>query len=152
MMVAALSAAAFGQDIKEGVSAPDFSAKQADGKTFTLSSLQGRYVVLDFWGSWCMWCIKGIPDMKTSYAKYKDKVEFVGIACRDTEERWKVTTKKYRLPWISTLNPDSNDLVKVYEIKGFPTKIVIDPDGIIIKIVLGEDPSFYAYLDELFDQ
>ena len=147
LLLAGLSCAGFAQDIRAGVQAPDFTAKKVDGTTFTLSSLQGKYVVLDFWGSWCKWCIKGFPDMKEAYAKHKAKVEFVGIACRDTEEKWKAATAKYELPWISVLNPAANDLVRVYDVQGFPTKIVIDPQGKIVKIVLGEDPAFYDYLN-----
>ena len=149
LMVAALATAACAQNIVEGAKAPDFSAMKTDGSVFTLSSLQGKYVVLDFWGSWCKWCIKGIPDMKAAYAKHKGKVEFVGIACRDTEEKWKAATEKYEIPWISVLNPAADNLIKVYEIQGFPTKMVLDPQGKIIKIVLGEDPAIYTYLDEV---
>ena len=76
-------------------------------------------------------------------------MEIVGIACRDTEAKWKTATAQYELPWISVLNPAANDLVKVYEVQGFPTKIVLDPQGKILKIILGEDPAFYPYLDEL---
>ena len=151
LLLAGISTVISAQGIVEGAKAPDFSAKKVDGTTFTLSSLQGKYVVIDFWGSWCKWCIKGFPDMKTAYAKHKGKVEFVGIACRDTEEKWKAATAKYELPWISVLNPADNDLVKVYEVKGFPTKIVLDPQGKIAKIILGEDPAFYTYLDSVLD-
>ena len=151
LLLAGLSSAGLAQNIKEGAQAPDFSAMKIDGSVLTLSSLQGKYVVLDFWGSWCKWCIKGFPDMKAAYAKHKDKVEFVGIACRDSEAKWKEATAKYELPWISVLNPSANDLVKVYEIQGFPTKIVIDPKGKIAKIVLGEDPAFYTYLNNILD-
>ena len=149
LLLAGLSSAGFAQTVKEGVQAPDFSAMKTDGTVFTLSSLQGKYVVVDFWGSWCPWCIKGFPDMKAAYARHKDKLEIVGIACRDTEAKWKAATAQYELPWISVLNPAANDLVKVYEVQGFPTKIVLDPQGKIIKIILGEDPAFYPYLDEL---
>lgn len=151
LLLAGISTTISAQGIVEGAKAPDFSAKKVDGTTFTLSSLQGKYVVIDFWGSWCKWCIKGFPDMKTAYAKHKDKVEFVGIACRDTEAKWKAATEKYELPWISVLNPADNDLVKVYDVRGFPTKIVLDPQGKIAKIVLGEDPAFYTYLDSVLD-
>lgn len=151
LLLAGLSCAGFAQDIRVGVAAPDFTAQKVDGTNFTLSSLQGKYVVIDFWGSWCKWCIKGFPDMKTAYAKHKGKVEFVGIACRDTEEKWKAATAKYELPWISVLNPADNDLVQVYQVKGFPTKIVVDPKGNIAKIILGEDPAFYTYLDSVLD-
>lgn len=151
LMLATMATAAFAQNIKEGAAAPDFTAQKVDGKSFTLSSLQGKWVVLDFWGSWCKWCIKGFPDMKTAYAKHKGKVEFVGVACRDSEEKWKAATAKYELPWISVLNPAEGDLVKVYEVQGFPTKIVIDPKGRIAKVVLGEDPAFYPYLDSVLE-
>ncbi len=149
LIAATLATAACAQTVVEGTKAPDFSAMKVDGTVFTLSSLQGKYVVLDFWGSWCKWCIKGFPDMKAAYAKHKGRIEFVGIACRDTEEKWKTATAKYELPWISVLNPAANDLVKVYEIQGFPTKMILDPKGNIVKIFLGEDPAFYTYLESL---
>ena len=151
LMLAAVATTGLAQNIVSGAKAPDFTAKKVDGTDFTLSSLQGKYVVIDFWGSWCKWCIKGIPDMKAAYAKYKGKVEFVGVACRDSEEKWKAATAKYELPWISVLNPADNDLVKVYEVQGFPTKIVLDPQGRITKVVLGEDPAFYPYLDSVLE-
>ena len=151
LLLVGISTAISAQGIVEGAKAPDFSAKKVDGTTFTLSSLQGKYVVLDFWGSWCKWCIKGFPDMKTAYARHKGKVEFVGIACRETEEKWKTATAKYELPWISVLIPAENDLVKVYQVQGFPTKIVVDPQGRIAKVILGEDPAFYTYLDGILD-
>ena len=56
------------QSIAEGQMAPDFTLKDLQGNDLSLSSLRGKYVVLDFWGSWCGWCIKGIPDMKKYYA------------------------------------------------------------------------------------
>lgn len=70
--------------IVAGSPAPDFTLKTADDKNFTLSSLRGKYIVLDFWGSWCGWCIKGIPKMKRYYDRYKSKLEIVGIDCNDT--------------------------------------------------------------------
>ena len=57
------------QQNAEGM-APDFTLNDINGKPLALSSLRGKYVVIDFWGSWCGWCIKGIPKMKEYYAKY----------------------------------------------------------------------------------
>ena len=54
--------------------APDFELPDLQGNPLKLSSLRGKYVVLDFWGSWCVWCIRGIPKMKEAYAKHKDKM------------------------------------------------------------------------------
>ncbi len=47
-----------------GVEAPDFTLNDINGKPFSLSSLRGKYVVIDFWGSWCIWCIKGMPKIE----------------------------------------------------------------------------------------
>lgn len=135
--------------VSKGAVAPDFTLSDIDGKPFTLSSLKGKYVVLDFWGSWCGWCIKGIPEMKKSYAKYRTKLEIVGIACNDTEEAWKKAVKKHELPWTNVRNEEDNDVAVRYAVGGFPTKYVIDPEGKIVDKVIGEDPAFYELLDRL---
>lgn len=136
--------------VAEGNEAPDFTLKDLQGKDLSLSSLRGKYVVLDFWGSWCGWCIKGIPDMKKYYAKYKDRMEILGIDCRDSEEDWKAAVEKHELPWLHVRNEGDPDVTVMYAIQGFPTKIVVAPDGKIAKVVVGEDPAFYEYLDSLF--
>ena len=137
--------------IVEGAIAPDFTLNDLNGKPLALSSLRGKYVVLDFWGSWCGWCIKGIPDMKKYYEKYKGKLEILGIDCRDTEEKWKEAVEKHELPWLHVRNEEGdNDISVLYAVPGYPTKIVVDPEGKIAKVVVGEDPAFYQYLDELF--
>ncbi len=138
------------EQIQPGNEAPDFTLTDISGNPLALSSLRGKYLTLDFWGSWCVWCIRGIPDMKTYYDKYKDKMEILSIACRDSEEKWKAAVEKYELPWLHVINADDNDVSALYAIQGYPTKIVIDPEGKIAHIVVGEDPAFYQYLDDLF--
>ena len=138
------------ENVSEGKPAPDFTLKDLQGKDLSLSSLRGKYVVLDFWGSWCGWCIKGIPEMKKYYEKYKGKLEILGIDCRDTEEKWKEAVKEHELPWLHVRNEGNPDVSTLYAIEGYPTKIVVDPEGKIAKVVVGEDPAFYEYLDELF--
>ena len=140
------------QSVKEGVMAPDFTLPDLEGKPLTLSSLRGKWVVLDFWGSWCGWCIKGIPDMKKYYEKYAGKFEIIGVDCRDTQEKWKAAVEKYELPWLHVYNADADGTPDKYAVQGYPTKIIIDPEGRINKIVIGESPAFYEYIDKLFAQ
>ena len=130
--------------------APDFTLNDINGKPLTLSSLRGKYVILDFWGSWCGWCIKGIPDMKNYYNKYKGKFEILGIDCNDSEAKWKAAVEKYEMPWLHVYNPRDSKVLEQYGIQGFPTKIIVGPDGNIVKTIVGEDPAFYTLLDELF--
>ena len=142
--------AAAEESVKEGAEAPDFTLPDINGNSFTLSDMRGQWVVLDFWGSWCGWCIKGIPDMKKYYEKYAGKFEIVGIDCRDTQEKWKAAVEKYELPWLHVYNADADGTPDKYAVEGYPTKIIIDPEGKISKIFVGESEKFYEYLDELF--
>ncbi len=134
--------------VAEGNAAPDFTLKSINGKDISLSSLKGKTVVLDFWGSWCGWCIKGMPKMKEYYAKYKDKLEILGIDCNDTDQKWRDAVKKHELPWLHVRNEGTTDVTVLYGISGFPTKIVVDATGKISKVVVGESEEFYKYLDE----
>lgn len=135
--------------VGEGAVAPDFTLNDINGKPLKLSSLRGKYVVLDFWGSWCGWCIKGMPKMKEYYQKYAGKFEILGVDCNDTEAKWKAAVEKHQLPWKHVYCPKGSDLLTRYAIEGFPTKIVIGPDGKIVKTIVGEDPQFYTLLDAL---
>lgn len=138
------------QDDTDAMMAPDFTLNDIYGMPLTLSSFRGTYVVLDFWGSWCPWCIKGIPEMKRYYEKYSGKFEIIGIDCNDPVDKWKAAVAAYDMPWKHVYNPKGTRLTVDYGIQGYPTKIIIDPKGRIEKIVIGEDPAFYKYLDELF--
>lgn len=132
------------------VEAPDFTLNDINGQPLKLSSLRGKYVILDFWGSWCVWCIKGFPKMKEYYQKYAGKFEILGIDCNDSEEKWKAAVAKYELPWLHVYNTDNSGVLEQYAIQGFPTKIIVGPDGKIVQTIIGEDPAFYTLLDKLF--
>ena len=136
--------------VEDGKMAPDFTLKDINGKDFTLSSLRGEYVILDFWGSWCGWCIKGMPEMKKYYEKYKGKFEIVGVDCNDSEAKWKAAVEKHQLPWIHVKNEGKDLTPEKYAVTGYPTKVILNPDGTINKTIIGEDPEFYKYLDSLF--
>ena len=142
-----------GQYALEGSPAPDFTLMDITGKPLALSSLRGKWVIIDFWGSWCKWCIKGIPEMKEYYAKYSDKMEILGVDCNDTVEKWKAAVAQYELPWLHVYwdkdDENSDNPLALYGVRGFPTKVVISPEGRVAKVVVGEDPAFYEYLDEV---
>jgi peroxiredoxin len=143
--------------IAVGAEAPDFTLKDDKGKPFTLSSLRGKYIILDFWGSWCSWCIKGFPEMINAQEKCKDYVAFVSVACKDEKrpEAWKNILEKYQLKWTQLINDDSdlkNDVISRYGLLFFPTIIMIDPQGKIIYYQRGESQDLYHRLDALLDE
>lgn len=133
-----------------GMQAPDFKLKDLNGNEKTLASFKGKYIVIEFWGTWCPWCIKGLPMMRTYYEKYKSQIEFVSISCRDTDEAWRKCIKKYDLRWTQLFNGNDTEVQKAYRILGYPSKIIIDKDGKIVDKFLDEEPTFYQKLDELF--
>lgn len=147
------------EKVKPGLPAPLFALKDIKGKTLKLESLRGKWIILDFWGSWCFWCINGVPQMRNYYEKYKGKFEFLSIDCNDTEKAWRDAVAKNNMPWMHVTDPTrsnatgtelENSIVYRYAIKGFPTKVIIRPDGIIDNIFVGEKEDFYHYLDKLF--
>lgn len=131
------------------VSAPDFTLENTAGKKVSLSEFRGKWVILDFWGSWCVWCVRGFPELKEAYAKYKDVLEVIGLDCKESKEAWLAGVAKYELPWVNLYCPDGNPLFEQYGIQGFPTKAIIDPEGKIRNVTVGHDPEFFTKLDEL---
>lgn len=135
--------------ISAGSIAPDFTLKDIHDDSFTLSSLRGKYVILDFWGSWCGWCIKGMPKMKEYYHKYQGRLEVVGVDCNDRIPDWKMAVQTHQIPWINVYNPRTSDICTKYAVDSYPTKVIIDPDGKIVKKLTGESDQFYEFLDSL---
>jgi len=136
-----------------GRKVPGIESKNTfDGTGFNLVSLRGKYVVLDFWGTWCGPCVSGMPKMKTYRDKYKGKLEIVGIASEsDNGERWKkFLTNHPEYDWPQVLSKkNEEDFILMFNVAGYPTKILIGPDGIIIGRYVGEDEEIYKKMDEL---
>lgn len=137
--------------LKQGNITADFSVRDHNNKPIRLSDFKGKYVVLDFWGSWCAPCINGFPMMKDYYKKYHDKVEFIGIACNDQDSTWREAIRKNGLSWPQLFNTSGNmDIAAQYNVEAYPTKILLDKDGKLIEIFIGESAGFYQRLDALF--
>lgn len=136
---------------------PTFTGQMPDGKQFDLSSLKGKVVLIDFWGSWCGWCRKAHPHLKELYAQYKDKgFEIVGVGQEygSRDEQWrkfKSAINEDGLPWIQVLNdPREIDVVAEYGVKRFPSKFLIDRDGrLVLRSTGANERMLDARLEEL---
>lgn len=127
-----------------GSVATDISAIDIKGEQFELSDLRGQYVLVDFWASWCVPCRKGNPHLLDLYAKYKDKgFEILGVSDDDSRpEAWKKAVVKDQIGvWKHVLRGlerkggeyvFDNDISDGYGISTLPTKILINPEGVII--------------------
>ncbi len=124
--------------LNEGnVSAPNFSLNDLNGNTVSLSDFRGKWIIIDFWGSWCSPCLKGMPELKGIYRQYADKIEIIGIDCNDSEESWRDAVARLELPWVSLYQPENDTVSKTYGVSAFPTKVVVNPKGKIQKIYSG---------------
>ncbi len=128
------------------IEAPNFTLPDLSGKKVSLSDFRGKWVVLDFWGSWCGWCIKGFPALKEAYQQYGDKLVVIGIDCNESEEEWREGVKKHEIPWLNLYNGNDRAIYEAYDITGFPTKAIINPEGKLVNITTGEDPTFFTAL------
>lgn len=124
--------------LKPGTEAPDFALQTPDGKTVKLSDYRGKYVVLDFWASWCPDCVKDIPNIKRLYADYKERgIEFIGVSFDDNKEKWASALAKHGIEYtqVSELKKwKTTEISSAYNIKWIPTLYLISPEG---KVVLG---------------
>lgn len=141
----------FQQSLASGqVMAPDFTLPDLNGKQVSLSDFRGKWVVIDFWGSWCGWCIKGFPKLKEAYKAYDGKIEVIGVDCRDPEASWRAAVAKHELPWVNLYNAATEGgVLQEYMVSAFPTKAIVSPEGKLVDIVVGEDPGFYDKLSTL---
>ena len=124
--------------LKPGTVAPDFELPSPDGKKVGLSQFKGKYVVLDFWASWCPDCRKDAPNIVAMYNRFKDKgVAFVGVSFDIDAALWKAAIEKYGMKYahVSELKKMREaNISKAYGVKWIPSMVLIDPEG---KVVMG---------------
>jgi len=121
--------------LMEGAKAPEFTQISPEGTPVKLADFKGKYVLLDFWASWCGPCRKENPNVVKLYDKYKTKgFEILGISLDQNRERWLQAIQADKLTWkhTSDLKGWSNEVSKLYEISAIPKTFLIDPNGIII--------------------
>lgn len=138
---------------KEGAVVQDFSLLNAAGESVSFSSFKGKYVLLDFWASWCGPCIAEFETLREVYKHYKGKAAFeiVSISTDKSEAAWLAALKTQQLPWVQMHDTIGDNTVAVgrFAVTALPTTFLINPKGeIVAKNLRGQELE--DYLKKLF--
>ncbi|QJB39473.1 AhpC/TSA family protein [Chitinophaga oryzae] len=146
------------REIAPGMPAPAVALEDRHGQQVTLESLKGKVVLLDFWGSWCYPCRMSHPHLREVYARYKDAgFEILGVSNERGDpagwkEKWTKAMDADQMTWLNVLNTAASTdkekgVLEAYDVKAFPTKILIDRDGKIVVKLVGNSEGSREALD-----
>lgn len=148
-----LSVSTIAQDNKKGTIAPNWKAKDVNGKVYSLTDFAGKYIMIDVWATWCGPCRNEIPHYAKIIKKYKSKnIQFLSISIDSKESKWKEFISKEDIGALQLIDKDAttSPYVEAYGITGIPRFIIIDPEGKILEW-MAPRPSMPS-LDALFQK
>ncbi len=141
------------EHVQVGVVAPDFTLPDPEGNPVTLSDLRGKYVLVDFWASWCPDCRKENPNVVAAWERFKGKnFAILGVSLDRNREAWLAGIEKDGLAWthVSDLKDWKSEIVRLYAIRWIPMNFLLDPDGVILAVGL-EGEALSQKLEEVLN-
>lgn len=117
--------------------APMFTLKDMDGKEISLSDYEGKFLMINFWATWCQYCDEEMPDLMAFQEKHKDEVTVLAINVGEDQKTVAEYIKKKNLNLKVLLDSDSS-VAKDFMVSAFPTTFLIDPAGKVIGYIPGK--------------
>ena len=119
--------------------APDFAITTLSGETLTLAGLEGRVVLLDFWATWCGPCVASVAELRDLRRKWpEDRLALVSVSVDRDEPAWKQFVASHGMKWPQFRDADDR-LTRVYQVRAFPTYVLVDGDGVEVRRLQGLD-------------
>lgn len=127
------------------------SERTPDQTHFSTAQWKGKFYLIDFWGSWCMPCIADFPYLKALKSKFPERLQVLGIAS-DREEAWRPAIDQHGLDWQHILiGSGDQDFATRLNVTGYPTKILVDPDGMIVYRGSGGGEKSFLEMAEIIE-
>ncbi|MDG1178684.1 MAG: TlpA disulfide reductase family protein [SAR324 cluster bacterium] len=133
------------------IEAHDFAGKMMDAKTVNLQDYRGRFVLLNFWATWCSPCLKEMPDLENAYNEMgQEKLVVLAVGMGESVEKIKAFFNKYSFTF-PLLADNRMKITKLYGVRNIPVTYLIDPDGVVLGRALGvrdwASPDLLAFID-----
>jgi thiol-disulfide isomerase/thioredoxin len=127
---------------------PNLQTTTIQGKSFQLNELKGKYVLLDFWGSWCTPCIAEIPSLKALEKLNKEKLAIVGLICKDQRANALNVINKYKIT-TTQLYSSTTNYGMLFGVRDYPSKILLDKNGVVVRVFTGYSETNFAEIQKL---
>ncbi len=133
------------------IEAHDFAGEMMDAKTVNLQDYRGRFVLLNFWATWCSPCLKEMPDLENAYNEMgQEKLVVLAVGMGESVEKIKAFFNKYGFTF-PLLADNRMKITKLYGVRNIPVTYLIDPDGVVLGRALGvrdwASPDLLAFID-----
>ena len=137
--------------LKPGMPVPVVAYNNPKGIPVSIADYKGKYLLIDFWASWCGPCRSAIPKVKDLYTKYKEKgFDVLSISIDKDENAWRKAMVEEGMPWAQTLSPDINKTMDQFLFSGIPTLYLVNREGKIVKSYTGYVPEVEEKIKEIF--
>ncbi len=131
---------------RPGDPAPDFAFTDFAGQEHHLSDFAGRYVLLDFWATWCQPCLKEIPDLRAARARFGSRgLVIIGLNSDKKLEKAQRFVRENSVAWLQASPQSTEQVIKhILKVQWYPTLILLGPPGKILAVSVGEKPPLYG--------
>ena len=131
---------------RPGDQVPDFAFADFSGAQHHLSDFAGKYVLLDFWATWCQPCLKETPDLKRAHEQFSSRgLVIVGMNSDKKQEAAQRFVRENDIPWVQSSADSTGQIIHhVLKVKWYPTLILLGPDRKILAVSMGEKPPLYG--------